>query len=268
MVLGSSGDFGMEVFVGGRIWKEYAPRAGAPQCDAFVESSLFVAGVSYQMETTECDPYGEEFTQSWPVTPYQVRLINRTATPVWFYLYVDGERAYGTVCPAASGGAPGTRLVQGMQRSAGDGVSEERALLFARPRLVRRGEGEAVAAAKVRELESIRCDFHAAVAGQTTTVAAQRARAGAGAIYDGVNKAACKKAKAGAMTRTGGVVKRSLGATSSTTLTTYTVNEVLDTVRIRYAQKDRLVTFGVWPDDDSDEEEAGDKKRAKLSKEG
>ena len=124
------------------------------------------------------------------------------------------------------------------------------------------------AQAKVRELESIRCDFHATVAGQTTTVAAQRARAGAGAIYDGVNKAACKKAKAGAMTRTGGVVKRSLGAASSTTLTTYTVNEVLDTVRIRYAQKDRLVTFGVWPDDDSDEEEAGDKKRAKLSKEG
>ena len=288
MVLGSSGDYGMEVFVGGRIWKEYAPRAGAPQCDAFVESSLFVAGVSYQMETTECDPYGEEFTQSWPVTPYQVRLINRTATPVWFYLYVDGERAYGAVCPAASGGAPGTRLVQGMQRSAGDGVSEERALLFARPRLVRRGEGEAVAAVsdsaskrevphrrdvRIRtgqgpELESIRCDFHAAVAGQTTTVAAQRARAGAGAIYDGVNKAACKKAKAGAMTRTGGVVKRSLGAASSTTLTTYTVNEVLDTVRIRYAQKDRLETYGVWPDDDSDEEEAGDKKRAKLSKEG
>ena len=146
MVLGSSGDYGMEVFVGGRIWKEFPPRAGAPACDAFVESSLFVAGVSYQMETTECDPYGEEFTQSWPVTPYQVRLINRTATPVWFYLYVDGERAYGAVCPAASGGAPGTRLVQGMQRSAGDGVSEERALLFARPRLVRRGEGEAVAA--------------------------------------------------------------------------------------------------------------------------
>ena len=55
------------------------------------------------------------------------------------------------------------------------------------------------------------------------------------------------------MTRTGGVVKRSLGAASSTTLTTYTVNEVLDTVRIRYAQKDRLETYGVWPDDDSDE---------------
>ncbi len=46
------------------------------------------------------------------------------------------------------------------------------------------------------------------------------------------------------------------------------MNEVLDTVRIRYAQKDRLVTLGVWPEDDSDEEEAGDKKRAKLSKEG
>ena len=41
-------------------------------------------------------------------------------------------------CPSASGGAPGTRLVQGMQRSAGDGISAERALLFARPRLVRR----------------------------------------------------------------------------------------------------------------------------------
>ena len=30
MVLGSSGDYGMEVFVGGRIWKEFAPKAGAP----------------------------------------------------------------------------------------------------------------------------------------------------------------------------------------------------------------------------------------------
>ena len=140
-----------------------------------------VAGVSYQMETTECDPYGEEFTQSWPVTPYQVRLINRTATPVWFYLYVDGERAYGAVCPGRA-----TRLVQGMQRSAGDGVSEERALLFARPRLVRRGEGEAVAA--VSDSASKREVFHRrdvrphrprsssssrsleVVAGQTTTV--------------------------------------------------------------------------------------------------
>lgn len=62
----------MEVMVGGKAWKEYEPRDGSPVCDAFVESSLFVAGVSYQMATTECDPYGEEFTQSWPVTPYQV----------------------------------------------------------------------------------------------------------------------------------------------------------------------------------------------------
>lgn len=62
MVLGSSGDFGMEVMVGGKAWKEYEPRDGSPVCDAFVESSLFVAGVSYQMATTECDPYGEEFT--------------------------------------------------------------------------------------------------------------------------------------------------------------------------------------------------------------
>ena len=111
MVLGSSGDYGMEVFVGGRIWKEFAPKAGAPACDAFVESSLFVAGVSYQMETTECDPYGEEFTQSWPVTPYQVRLINRTATPVWFYLYVDGERLRCSVSRGErrrAGHAPGT----------------------------------------------------------------------------------------------------------------------------------------------------------------
>lgn len=52
----------MEVMVGGKAWKEYEPRDGSPVCDAFVESSLFVAGVSYQMATTECDPYGEEFT--------------------------------------------------------------------------------------------------------------------------------------------------------------------------------------------------------------
>lgn len=188
---------------------------------------------------------------------------------MWFYLYVDGERAYGGVCPAAAGSAPGRRLVEGMQRMAGNGISEERALLFARPRLVKRGESDAVSAAKVKEMESIRCDFHAAVAGQTTSVAAHSKKTVAGAIYEGVNKAACKKAKAGAMTRTGGVVKRSLGATSATTLTTYTVQEVLDAVRIRYAQQDRLETYGVWPDDasDDDDDEAGDKKRAKLSKE-
>ena len=260
MVLTACGAFEMHVMLGESKAEEFAPVAGCAPCDGFIEANLFVKGVSYQKEEVETDPFGETFTQAWPVTPYKVRVSNHSNEQRWIRVYVDGEQAYGCSINAGE-----TRVLEGKQSQPDQGASAIHELLFARPRLVRRDENvdAPVDPAKLGEFESVRLDVHACTRGEET----RGTKRGASGGFDGVNKAICKKAKAGAMTRTGGVVKRSLGAASSTTLTTYTVNEVLDTVRIRYAQKDRLVTFGVWPDDDSDEE-AGDKKRAKLSKEG
>lgn len=250
-------DFSMEIVVGGETWREMSPKPGAPAADAYVESSLFVKGVSYNMKTIECDPFGEEFEQSWPVTPYEVLLTNRTNKTVWYYLYVDGEKAHGATVPAR-----GTKLVKGMQGTAGQGITEERAMLFARPRLVRRGETEALAASQLNELESIRCDFHRAFEGETKVTSAG---GGASSRYDGVNKAACKKAKAGAMTRTGNVVSSAMAAGSR--MTTWDVKEVLGTVRIRYGQQDKLERYGVWTDpEESDVDDLTAGPSAKRSK--
>mmetsp|Transcript_12306 Transcript_12306/g.36581 ORF Transcript_12306/g.36581 Transcript_12306/m.36581 type:complete len:262 (-) Transcript_12306:36-821(-) len=245
MVLSKGRKFGMEVMVGGKPWREMAPKEGAPEADAFVESSLFVRDVSYNMETVEEDPFGEKFTQAWPVTPYEILLTNKSDALVWFYLYVDGEKAYGSTVAAH-----GTRLVKGMQGTAGQGDCEERAMLFARPRLVRRGEDEYLAPEQMRELESIRCDFHECTQGKMVAGTSY----GAASQYDGVNKAACKKAKAGAMTRTGDVVGKSAAARAGTMLQSYNVKSVLDSVRIRYGQRDKLEKFGVWEDEDEAED--------------
>ncbi|KAH8046904.1 serine/threonine kinase [Aureococcus anophagefferens] len=71
MVLTACGAFEMHVMLGESKAEEFAPVAGCAPCDGFIEANLFVKGVSYQKEEVETDPFGETFTQAWPVTPYK-----------------------------------------------------------------------------------------------------------------------------------------------------------------------------------------------------
>ena len=73
--------------------EEFDHVVGAPQCDAFVETNFHVDGVSYPMPTTETDPFGEEFVQHWPVTPYSLNVGNLSSSLARFQIWIDGEVA-------------------------------------------------------------------------------------------------------------------------------------------------------------------------------
>jgi hypothetical protein len=70
----TTGDYTLEVLMGGKPVQELDGKHG----DTFIESSLTVPGVSHQMAFDETDPFGEKFTQLWPVTPYEIRVSNHT----------------------------------------------------------------------------------------------------------------------------------------------------------------------------------------------
>ena len=242
MVLTADGAVEVHVMLGDSKAEEFTPVAGCPPCDAFIEANLFVKGLSYPKETVETDPFGEEFTQAWPVTPYKLRVENHSNELRWLKVYVDGEPAYGTSLKPGA-----VRVVEGKQSKPGSASSAVHELLFARPRLVRVTAGESVDAtidpAKLGEFESIRLDVHECTRGEKK----RGVKRGASGGFDGTNKAVCKKAKAGAMTRTGdelkpaanGVVKRN----------TYDVGAKISTLRIRYAQRDKLEKLGVVKDE-------------------
>jgi hypothetical protein len=238
MVRTADGAFEMHVMLGDTKAEEFAPVPGCPPCDGFIEANLFVKGVSYQKETVETDPFGEEFTQAWPVTPYQVRVTNHTNELRWIRLYVDGEEAYGTNLLVDT-----PRILEGKQSKPGRGASAVHELLFARPRLVRRDESVdgPIDPSKLNELESIRVDIYDCTKGETRT-----SKRGASGGFDGVNKAVCKKAKAGAMTRTGDELKP---ADEGKLRTSYNIGAKISTLRIRYAQRDKLEKLGVVKDE-------------------
>lgn len=195
--------------------------------------------MSYQKEEVEQDPFGEEFTQAWPVTPYKVRVSNRTAERRWVRVSVDGEPAYGGSLKAGE-----ARVIAGKQAKAGRSSSAVHELLFARPRLVRAGEDAAAPAdpARALEYESIRVDVHACSRGAKS----RGTKRGATAGYAGVNKAQCKKAKAGAMTRTGDELAPA--AAGPRTSRHYDVGAVVASLRVRYGQRAALERAGVWTD--------------------
>ncbi|KAH8067175.1 serine/threonine kinase [Aureococcus anophagefferens] len=105
MVLTADGAFEMHVVLGDTKAEEFAPVPGCPPCDGFIEANLFVKGVSYPKETVETDPFGEEFTQAWPVTPYKLRVENHSNELRWLRVYVDGEPAYESVDGAVDPGS-------------------------------------------------------------------------------------------------------------------------------------------------------------------
>ena len=235
MVLTQDGLYELNVMLGDSKAEEYKPVPTAPSADAFVEANLFVKGVSYQKETEETDPFGEAFTQSWPVTPYKLRVVNNTDETRWVKLYVDGEEAFGTnVGPRAA------KVLDGKQSVPGQNCSAVHELLFARPRLVRRNESvDGVDPAKILELQSIRLD----VFDCTCTGESRGTKRGATGGFDGTNKAVCKKAKAGAMTRTGNELAPAANAGHKKW--NYNISEKVASLRIRYAQRDKLGQYGV-----------------------
>jgi hypothetical protein len=231
MVLSSNGLFGVEVLVGGEVQPEFAPVVGAPSCDAFCETDFFSA-VSYRMATTERDPYGEEYEQRWPVTPFTLRLTNHYDEGVAAKVYLDGKQA----CSKRIG-ANASIVADAINATPGRHRSESRSMIFARPRPLARGES----AAQHDDLESIRVSFHHVVDnGKSLAYVNYQPQQ----AYMGANKGAAKD-KAGSMTRAGGVMRPAF--TGAYRRRTYNiVPKTLDSLRICYGEKTKLKILGVY----------------------
>ena len=65
---------------------------GAPGADA-PRRQRFDTPATYMQEVVEHDPYGERFTQRWPVTPYTLHVTNRSVEHVQAVVYIDGAKA-------------------------------------------------------------------------------------------------------------------------------------------------------------------------------
>ena len=87
--------------------------------------------VSRQEEVIESDPFGESFTQSWPVTPYTVFAQNHSSAAAWAEVWVDGNKAAMVLVKPGS-----SETIKGFNSEAG----ETREFLFSLPRRLRAGE--------------------------------------------------------------------------------------------------------------------------------
>jgi hypothetical protein len=74
-----------------------APRGrGAPSAAAVADArwrQRFDTPATYMQEVVEHDPYGERFTQRWPVTPYTLLVTNRSDEHVQAVVSIDGAKA-------------------------------------------------------------------------------------------------------------------------------------------------------------------------------
>ena len=82
----TDGNFGFSVLIAGLPVPEYTKDG-----HTYVESNLWTP-VSYQQSVREF-AYGEVEEQSWPVTPYTIRVFTEPhCTLSWFDFYVDGVK--------------------------------------------------------------------------------------------------------------------------------------------------------------------------------
>ena len=207
-------DFSVEVIVGGKALTEYAPTPN--RCT--VAYSLFDA-TSYPVEFEEADPFGETYTQKWPVTPYAVELKNTSPEKVLAAIFVDGryigrdEWVYPVV----------TKTVKGFPVTDEEGAHGHRPFLFSIPRQTR--PGEAVSACGAERVATIRVEFYEAVEnGQRRRAGDASPRANLG--HETVTKDVAKLSKAASVSRAGDAVYDSVQETP-------TVQEGAESARIR-----------------------------------
>lgn len=265
MVRSSNGKYELQVLYGGESsslkkggaalkLEEFELGATSKECDCFVETDLDVDNCSYPMETIESDPFGEEFTQTWNVTPYELKITNHSDKPTWVYLFIDGIEDFGKHYLEIDE----SKVIEGF-------TSKDRSIeefLFSRPRLLQKNEeiNEPTDEEKF-ECASIKAVFYRVKEIKTVTTYASagdgRERGSGGSDFGSKNKKVAHKAQVGATSRAGKQLKAAKksqpspkhegGAPKMVTNT----NWVLDysgnqtTVRIRYAMADNLRMQGI-----------------------
>jgi len=240
------------------------------ECDAIVETDLDVPNASYLMETTECDPFGEEFTQSWTVTPYELKITNSSEKQCWVYIFIDGVKDKGHHLLEVGQ----SKIVRGFESI--DGSVEE--FVFSRPRLLKVDETIVEPTEEEKfEIGSIKAQFFS-ITHEETTEKWKGGQKKSGSDFESKHKKTAAKAGAGTTSRAGKTLvsakkqreKKGGGMqivrilhhevsqdafckisvicfmfTINSTHTLYNQKHPTSVIRIRYAMKDALIKQGV-----------------------
>ena len=105
-----------------------------PSSECTVAYSLHEA-CSYPMSFEEEDPYGEAYTQEWPVTPSTLRVSNGRTDNVWVEVAIDGTPAGSHFLAAGR-----SMEIQGFRVYNEAGARGHRPFLFSMPRQMRGNE--------------------------------------------------------------------------------------------------------------------------------
>lgn len=215
--------------------------------------SSFNALSTKMIEYEEQDPFGEKYKQSWPATPYSVRVTNNSDSSVCADLYVDGKIACTEVLhPRGFGKGIFTVEFKGYQANCGrvayvdDTISE---FLFTLPRAeVRRG-GAAPPPPRNPDLGTIAVKFWLAQKDeQRGTYVENLGRFGnrRGEVIKPLTKASMKDAKATTATATGANVQ-TMNVGKVRTYTSYVnVGQFPVTTVVRnYATRSQLEMKGI-----------------------
>lgn len=186
---------------------------------------------------------GETFTQSWPVTPFQVKITKKRTFDekrYWVDVHVDGKLAAEHSIKNGE-----SRTIVGYQSRPGHSNSEVRAFCFTRPRLLARGESREVTLTEQQriDLSSIRIMVYSAT---YDDVKKKNRHTGItrGEKVIGVNKLAAKKGVVGSAACSGKVIRHSVHKTKRT----YHVDRtsLICAIRVRYAPLDTLKSMAVY----------------------
>ncbi|KAJ1447264.1 hypothetical protein M885DRAFT_543424 [Pelagophyceae sp. CCMP2097] len=210
---------------------------------------------SFQMESEEEDPYGERYTQAWPVTPYTVWAHNSSPEAAWAEVFVDGRRSAMFLLKPQSEGE-----TKGFQTVVGSDNGGYRPFVFSVPRQLRHGEDRDVAVDEATKsaIATVRVEFQMATYQGEAPHTQQ-----ASTFEDGVNKVVAKAAAAGSVSRPGPAVAGSRAKTAAI----WSRGARLATLTFNYAAESDLKQRGIIPHDSDDEDAppARDKKRKKAT---
>ena len=233
--------FGVDILVGSKPLKEYTPPPKLPgRC--LVAYSLHDPS-SFPMDFEESDPFGETYTQKWPVTPYEVRVSNDETFDVWATVVVDGRGAGSVFVPSR-----GAAVMRGFRVTDERGRRGTRQFLFSMPRQMR--SGETVALRDAADVATIKVCVREAVFSHEEDAADYDRRQAPGRGHDAVNKHVAKLAKSGSVSRAGEATYEPARTRGSGATRIYKFGEAKATLVFDYCAVGALAAKGVDVDED------------------
>ena len=204
----------------------------SPSGEAWVVAR-FDTPVTFMAEPVEEeDPFGEKYSQSWPVTPFTVRVTNSRPDAVLAHVYVDGRyQASRMVLPNSQSDITGPKV--------GDDINKVAPMLFTVPRRVCGGQEPAA------QPETIQVKFCKVDRMETRTYRPPACSACV-AVSAGISKDQAKTTSAAATVMIGQQTKTDSYEAGKSYVHGY-AGQALSSVYIKYSTQQKLESMGLLP---------------------